>query len=151
MRWEELSVPEIETLDRDRTVLLLPLGSVEQHGRHLPVGTDTMLASAVSAAASKRLPERIAVLPPSWYGFSPHHMHFPGTVTLRANTLLSVVEDIVGSLVAHGFKRVVLVNGHGGNIGLVDVLSSTLGHQHYGRARIAGVTYFNLPEKQSPH
>lgn len=144
MRWEELSVPEIETLDRDSTILLLPLGSVEQHGRHLPVGTDTMLASAVSLAACKRLPGRSAVLPSPWYGFSPHHMRFQGTLTLRATTLLSIVEDIVQSAVAHGFKRVVLVNGHGGNIGLVDVLSSTLGHQHYGRARIAGITYFQL-------
>jgi creatinine amidohydrolase len=144
MRWEELSVPEIETLDRERTVLLLPLGSVEQHGRHLPVGTDTMLAAAVSVAAAQHLPRRAVVLPSPWYGLSQHHMRFPGTITLAAATMLALVEDIAASAVAHGFQRLVLVNGHGGNSGLVDVLSSTLGSRFYGRARIAGLTYFQL-------
>jgi creatinine amidohydrolase len=144
MRWEELNVPEIDGLDRDRTILILPLGSVEQHGRHLPVGTDTMLASAVSLAAAERLRGRAVVLPPPWYGFSQHHMRFPGTVTLKAPTLLALVEDIAESLVAHGFRRLLVVNGHGGNVGLTDVLSSTLGHRFYRRARIACVTYFQL-------
>jgi len=144
MRWEELSVPEIEALDRERTVLILPLGSVEQHGRHLPVGTDTMLATAVSVAAAERLAGRVAVLPPPWYGFSEHHMRFAGTITLTAPTMLALVEDVVASVVAHGFRRLALVNGHGGNIGLIDVLSSTLGHRFYGQARIAGLTYFQL-------
>jgi creatinine amidohydrolase len=144
MRWEELSVPEIDGLDRDRTVLILPLGSVEQHGRHLPVGTDTMLANAVSLAAAERLGGRAVVLPPPWYGFSQHHMRFPGTITLKAPTLLAMAEDIAESVVAHGFRRLLVVNGHGGNIGLTDVLASTLGHRFYGRARIACLTYFQL-------
>lgn len=144
MHWEELSVAEIEALDREATVLLLPLGSVEQHGRHLPLGTDSMLAAAVSVEAAKLMPGRLAVLPPLWYGFSQHHMRFPGTVTLRAETMMALVEDIALSVVAHGFRRLVLVNGHGGNAGLVDVLSAKLGHQFYGRARVAGLTYFQL-------
>jgi creatinine amidohydrolase len=144
MRWEELSVAEIETLDREATVLLLPLGSVEQHGRHLPVGTDSILAAAVSREAAKLIPRRVVVLPPPWYGLSQHHMRFAGTVTLRAETMMGLVEDIAQSVVAHGFRRLVLVNGHGGNAGLVDVVSAKLGHQYYGRARVAGLTYFQL-------
>jgi creatinine amidohydrolase len=144
MHWEELSVPEIAALDRDRTVVVLPLGSVEQHGCHLPVGTDTMLAAAVSHAAAERLARRIAVLPPPWYGFSPHHMRFAGTVTLSAQTFQAIVEDIAASVVAHGFRRFLVVNGHGGNIGLTDVLASTLGHRFYGKARIACLTYFQV-------
>jgi len=144
MHWEELSVAEIEALDRDATVLLLPLGSVEQHGRHLPLGTDSMLAAAVSLEAAKIMPGRVAVLPSPWYGFSQHHMRFPGTVTLRAETMMALVEDIAQSVVAHGFQRLALVNGHGGNSGLVDVLSAKLGHQFYARARVAGLTYFQL-------
>ncbi|HEY7765875.1 MAG TPA: creatininase family protein [Aestuariivirgaceae bacterium] len=143
MRWEELSVPAIEALDRDRTILLIPLGSVEQHGRHLPIGTDTILATAICRAAAEQAPNA-AVLPPPWYGFSQHHMRFAGSVTLRPETMLSLVEDIVESIVAHGFRRVVLMNGHGGNIGLIDVLSAKLGHRHYRRARVVGVTYFQL-------
>lgn len=144
MRWEELSVPDIERLDRDRTVLVLPLGSVEQHGRHMPLGTDTLLAQSICCAAAEQLKGKVAVLPPPWYGFSPHHMRLAGTVTLRAETLMALVEDVVASVVAHGFRRLVVVNGHGGNAGVIDVLSSTLGHKFRGKARIATLTYFNL-------
>jgi creatinine amidohydrolase len=143
VRWEELSAPAIAALDRD-VVVVLPLGSVEQHGRHLAVGTDSMLAHAISIAAAERLAQKVAVLPPPWYGFSAHHMRFPGTVTLRLETLLKLAEDIAASVIAHGFRRFLIVNGHGGNNGAIDVLASTLGQQHYGKARIACLTYFQL-------
>ena len=143
MRWEELSAPAIDALDRDATVVILPLGSVEQHGRHMAVGTDTLLAYNLALSAADRL-SRIAVLPPPWYGFSAHHMRFAGTVTLQLGTLLALVDDIAASIVAHGFRRFLIVNGHGGNNGAVDVLASTLGRKHYGKARIAGLTYFQL-------
>jgi creatinine amidohydrolase len=71
-------------------------------------------------------------------------MRFPGTVTLRAETMMALVEDVAASVVAHGFRRLLIVNGHGGNNGIVDVLASTLGHRHYGKARIASLTYFQL-------
>lgn len=144
MRFEELTSPEVDALDRDGTVLVLPLGSVEQHGNHMPLGTDTMLSQAVSLAAAERMAGRVAVLPPPWYGFSAHHMRFAGSITLRAETLMAMADDIVASLVQHGFRRILIVNGHGGNGGVIDVLASTLGHKHYGRARIAATTYFQL-------
>jgi creatinine amidohydrolase len=143
MRWEELTSAEIGALDRDKTVVILPLGAVEQHGNHMPLGTDTLLAEAVSLAAAKASGGTI-VMPPPWYGFSAHHMRFPGSITLRAETLLALVEDVVASLVRHDFRRILIVNGHGGNNGLIDVLASTLGNTHYGKARIAALTYFML-------
>ena len=143
MRWEEMTSPEISALDRERIVVILPVGSVEQHGNHMPVGTDTLLAQAVSLAAAEADSE-ISVMPPPWYGFSAHHMRFPGSITLSAETLMAVVDDIVTSLVKHGFRRILIVNGHGGNGGVIDVLGSTLGHKHYGKARIAALTYFAL-------
>jgi creatinine amidohydrolase len=143
MRWEELTSPEIGALDRDKTVVVLPIGSVEQHGNHMPVGTDTILAQSVSLAAAAEV-AGVVVLPPPWYGFSAHHMRFPGSITLRAETLMAVAEDIVASMVKHGFRRILIVNGHGGNGGVIDLLASTLGHKHYGRARIATLTYFTL-------
>ena len=139
MRWEELTSPEIGALDRDRTVLVLPLGSVEQHGNHMPLGTDTLLAQAVCLAAAEQA-GKVAVLPPPWYGFSAHHMRFPGSITLRAETLMALAEDVVGAVVKHGFRRILIVNGHGGNGGVIDVLASTLGHKHYGEARVAALT-----------
>jgi creatinine amidohydrolase len=143
MRWEELTSAEIGMLDRDKTVVILPLGAVEQHGNHLPLGTDTLVAQAVSLAAAEADGDTV-VMPPPWYGFSPHHMRFPGSVTLRVETLMAVVEDVAASVVRHNFRRLLVVNGHGGNIGAIDVLASTLGNQHYGAARIATLTYFAL-------
>lgn len=144
MRYEELSQLQVDALDRAKTVLVIPLGSVEQHGHHMPLGTDTMLAHALSLAAAERSGGGVVVLPPPWYGFSAHHMKFPGSITLTHKTLMAMVEDIVASLAHHGFTRVVLLNGHGGNNGVVDVLASVLGHKHYGKMRIAGFTYFAL-------
>jgi creatinine amidohydrolase len=144
MRFEELTSPEVAALDHDKTILILPLGSVEQHGNHMPLGTDTLLAQAVSLAAAERVSGGVAVLPPPWYGFSAHHMRFAGSITLKAETLMAVAEDIVDSLVEHGFRRILIVNGHGGNGGVIDLLASTLGHKHYGKARIASLTYFQL-------
>ncbi len=144
MRYEELSQLQVDALDREKTILVIPLGSVEQHGHHLPLGTDSLLAQALALAAADGLGGGAVVLPPPWYGFSAHHMRFPGSITLTHATLMAMVEDIVASLEGHGFGRVLLLNGHGGNGGIVDVLAQVLGKRHYGRMRIAGLTYFHL-------
>src|SRR3569833_1557895 len=144
MRFEELSVPAIEALDRESTVIVLPIGAVEQHGQHMPVGTDTMLAQAIALEAAGRLEGRVAVMPPPWYGFSAHHMHFAGTVALQPATMIALLEDIVASIIAHGFRRILVVNGHGGNGGVIDIAAAKLGHQFHGKARIACRTYFQL-------
>ena len=144
MRYEELSQLQVDALDRAKTVLVIPLGSVEQHGHHLPLGTDTMLAHALALSAAERMSGRVVVLPPPWYGFSAHHMRFPGSITLSHKTMMAMVEDVVASLARHGFTRIILLNGHGGNNGVVDVLASVLGNRHYGKMRIAGFTYFAL-------
>jgi creatinine amidohydrolase len=144
MRWDEMSFVQVEALDRDQTILLLPLGSVEQHGHHMPLGTDTILAEAVALTAAERLSGRAVVLPPPWYGLSDHHMRFAGTITLSVQTMLALVEDIAVSVVAHGFRRLLVVNGHGGNNGIIDVLAGQLGRRFYGKARVACVTYFQL-------
>ncbi len=147
MRYEHLTSPTVAALDRNSTILLLPLGAVEQHGPHLPLGTDTMIAKAVCDAAAEQRSDTF-VLPPPWYGVSEHHMRFSGTLTLSVDTMRAIVSDIVGSAVAHGFRRILMINGHGGNRPALDVLATTLGKAHYGRASIAGLTYFQLAAKQ---
>ncbi len=114
---------EIRRLVEDEPVIVLPVGSVEQHGPHLSIYTDTLLPTAVLGAALVRLEddERIYFLPPLAYGVSIEHSGLGGTITLRSTTFLSLIGDILHSLAQIGMKKVVLLNGHGGNINLLGV------------------------------
>jgi len=105
LTWEEFR----EALERVK-VVVIPIGSVEQHGTHLPLGTDTFVASALAEDAAEKA--GAIVIPPIWYGWSPHHMAFPGTITLRAEILIEVLYDILSSLARHGTRRFVILNGH---------------------------------------
>jgi creatinine amidohydrolase len=108
----------------DRCVL--PIGSIEQHA-HLSLATDVLLAERVSAEAAE--PLGVPVFPPLAYGFTPSFAAYPGTVSLRLATFLAVMRDLLCSLHAQGFKRIVVVNGHGGN-GSVASLASELMAEH---------------------
>ena len=116
-----LSWSEVAELDRGRTVAVLPTAAVEQHGPHLPLDTDTYLCTRVVEAAADRAQHGgpVLVAPTLAFGSSAHHMAFAGTLTLAAETFLAVVGDLCGNLVQHGFRRLLVVNGHGGNSALV--------------------------------
>ncbi|MEE9275952.1 MAG: creatininase family protein [bacterium] len=110
-RWiHELTWPDVaEYLERGDTALL-PVGAVEQHGPHCPLMTDIAEAMATAEGVAERADALIA--PPIYPGWSPHHMAFPGTITLRPETLTRLVEDTCHSLVCHGFKHILVINGH---------------------------------------
>lgn len=107
---QRLTWPELAEYLKTRSTVLVPIGAVEQHGAHLPLGTDTLLATRVAEDASART--GTIVYPPLWYGWSDHHMAYSGTVTLRPTTLAALVQDVARSLVKHGFRKLVFVNGH---------------------------------------
>jgi creatinine amidohydrolase len=91
-------------------IAIIPVGSVEQHGYHLPLGTDTMVAMMLAEDAAKAT--ETLVVPPLWFGWSPHHMVLPGTITIRPEILIEVLYDVIGSLKCHGFSKFVVINGH---------------------------------------
>lgn len=95
---------------KERKLVILPIGSTEQHGLHLPLGTDTYLAISISEDAAKKT--NVPVAPPLWFGWSPHHMVLPGTITIRPEVLIEFVYDILCSFNEHGIEKVILVNGH---------------------------------------
>ena len=105
---------ELDEVDTD--LALLPVGSTEQHGPHAPLGTDTLNAEAVAAAAAERYLHQVVVAPPIPVAVAEEHRRFSGTLWTSESTFRAYVRDIVGSLASHGWDRVVLVNGHGGNI-----------------------------------
>lgn len=134
-----------EIAERDGSVLIVPIGSVEQHGNHMPVATDTILVDAVAQHAAERVASDVPILvtPPVWSGYSPHHMPFGGTITLEFDDMLDIVEEIADSALDNGFDSLLLLNGHGGNGPLVDSATSTIGTQQ-PQAEVLGLTYFQL-------
>ena len=123
----ELTTLEVERL-RDRIELvLLPFGATEQHGPHLALGTDTFIADAFCREASRRLYPRLLVAPPLRWGLSNLHMDFPGTISLSADTVMHIFEDVVDSLTSHGFTRFLILNTHGGNRDIAKLAATEIG------------------------
>ena len=116
-RLANMTWPEVEDRLKECDIALVPLGSTEQHGPALPVSTDHYIATEFAYRAAEIVWDvhKVVVTPTVNFGFSPHHMEFPGTITLSELTLSSMIADICHSLAHHGFKKIILVNGHGGN------------------------------------
>ena len=106
----------VETVRDSAKVVVAPLGSLEQHGHHLPMLTDTMIISEIARRAESELKEDARFLPTLWLGASHHHLAYAGTVSLNNDLYVKVLEDLLESLISAGFRRIFLLNGHGGNI-----------------------------------
>ena len=110
----EMSWPKVDALSRDLPVLI-PIAAVEQHGHHLPLATDSMLLGEIVRRVEHELSPRFLLAPLQWYGNSHHHMDFPGTLSAPPRVYLDLVSGIVQNFIEHGFRRILLLNGHGGN------------------------------------
>ena len=143
--WADLKSPDFAQLDLGRCIAVLPVAAIEQHGPHLPLNVDATLVDGVVAAALPHLPPALPLLflPTQSIGFSPEHTRFAGTLTLRAETVIRLWTEIAESVAQTGVKKLVLLNAHGGNVGLLDVVARDL------RARLGMLVYsvnsFNLP------
>ncbi len=112
--YHSLTWEDIKLLNKDKTVLLLPVGSTEQHGPQNPLGTDHLIVEYIANHAAQKVPYAYA-LPLIPVGVSSHHRGFSGTLWFTPSTLRAVIKDIFESIVFHGFKKIIVVNGHGGN------------------------------------
>ena len=121
----EMTSPEVDTLPRD-IVVVAPTASCEQHSLHLPVFTDSFIGEEIARRVHERIPEDVLVLPVQWLGFSQHHLRYAGTVTALSETHLMLMMDMVSSIVAHGFRKILLLNSHGGNRSGIQVLLQRL-------------------------
>src|SRR5919109_3502753 len=122
--WQRLRRDEIAAAQEAGAVVLLPLGSTEQHGPHLPVDVDLVCATAVCQRAAEIAGDvPILVAPGVWSGYSPHHMDFAGSITVSAETFQALVREVCRSILHHGFRKIVLVNGHGGNASLLSTVA----------------------------
>ena len=116
MTWED-----INDAVRAGRVALVPAATIEDHGPHLPVDADIVIVSAICERAAQLAPDEITMLPCVRIGYSPHHVDFPGTLTIRWSTFVEYVLDITRSLAHHGFRKILIVNGHGSNRPLLEM------------------------------
>ena len=143
--WADLCTRDFAQLDPARTIAVLPVAATEQHGPHLPLGVDSVLADGIVAASLPHLAPELSVLflPTQAVGLSPEHARFPGTLTLKTETVLRLWTDIGESVAAAGVRKLLLFNSHGGQVSVLDLVARDL------RARlnllVYGCSWFNLP------
>jgi creatinine amidohydrolase len=114
MQLTDLKWTDVAALSRDVPVVI-PVAALEQHGHHMPLFTDSLLLGEVVRRATAAVEDRVLFTPLLWLGNSEHHLDFPGTMTAAPRTYLDALRDMAENFLFHGFKRIVFVNGHGGN------------------------------------
>lgn len=146
LRWEQMTWPQAHAAASKLDAVIIPVGAIEQHGPHLPLAVDTLIGEAVALAVSALT--AVPVVPALTYGVSASHGHFGGTIALRPETMIQVVEDVIDSLYERGIRQFILLNGHIWNNGALDVSAEKLRVRHRdARVRALGyVTMYPGPE-----
>lgn len=115
MQLAELTWPQVDALPRT-TPVVIPIAALEQHGHHMPVFTDSLLLGEIVKRVSATMGNKVLWMPLTWLGNSHHHIDFPGTVSASPRLYMDLLIDLMENMIRHGFQRIVLLNGHGGNI-----------------------------------
>ena len=130
--WEELRRTEFEQAVKADAVVIIPVASTEQHGDHLPVNTDANQCFSIAQRAAQAIDEfPVLVLPVVWTGYSSIFMAYPGTITLKFHTFVELLSDIAVSVYAHGFKKILLLNGHGANRHIISAMPLKLATEEH--------------------
>lgn len=129
MKWEDLTSPQLGAIDRDVPVVL-NIAAIEQHGAHLPLATDATIGKHFTDSIDAALGRDVLIVPQIAVCCSRHHMAFAGTLTVRHETFLAYLTDLLGSIAAHGFRKIVLFNSHGGNLAIGQVALEAFGNDH---------------------
>ena len=147
MRFHELTWPLLRQVRRDGTVVLAPIAACEQHSRHLPTFTDTLLVTAVAEGVEERLPGQVLLLPTLWLGASGHHLRFGATLSVEVHTHSAMLCDLLMPLLEDGYQRFLVLNGHGGNIDTMHVALRRLQPRYRDRL-LTAASYWELAEKE---
>jgi creatinine amidohydrolase len=147
MIFAEMTAPEIRAVDYASTLVIAPIAACEQHGPHLPVITDTILATAVAEGVERALADRVLLLPTLWLGASDHHLPFGGTLTASLPAYEQMLVELLTPMLDGGFRRFLVLNGHGGNIDPLRVALRRLDVE-FPRAILTGAAYWDLAEPE---
>jgi creatinine amidohydrolase len=147
MKLAEMTWPEMAAVDRANTVLLAPYAACEQHGPHLPFFVDTLLCTAVAEGVERNLPERVLLLPTQWLGASAHHLPFFGTLTADLQQHVELMVHPLSHYLAGGWQRLLILNGHGGNIDTFHLALRHL-HERFPAAHLLGASYWEIADRE---
>jgi creatinine amidohydrolase len=147
MKLAELTWPLAARLDRDRTLVVAPIAACEQHSRHLPTFTDSILCGAIADAVEAQLAERLLLLPVQWLGASDHHLPFGATLTASVDKHIDLICEIARSVLQDGYRRLLILNGHGGNIDTMHVALRRL-QPEFPDCLLTGASYWELAQKE---
>jgi creatinine amidohydrolase len=151
MQLTDLTWPAVEALSKD-VPIIIPVAALEQHGGHLPLFTDSMLLGEVVQRLNNRFADRVLVAPLMWLGNSHHHLDFPGTLSAAPRTYIDLLNGLAENFLQHGFKRIVFLNGHGGNDvpGRQAIFEARQRHRARRDLLLLFATYWNFaPDAQS--
>lgn len=147
MHWQDMTKDQLAAAANRDAVIVLTVGATEQHGAHLPVGTDSMSAQHIAEAAATLANEagtEVILAPPVWWGYSRDHIGFPGTLTLSHRTLSALMVELGASIVTNGFSRILFLNGHGSNDRLLYYVLRDVQDAAAAPCALAAVTYWKL-------
>jgi creatinine amidohydrolase len=147
VKFAEMTAPELQQVSRSQTVVVAPIAACEQHSRHLPVITDTVLVTGVAEGVERRLPKVVLLLPTLWLGASHHHLRFGGTLSVTVETHVLMLRELLTPLLDDGHERLLLLNGHGGNIDTMQTALRSL-QPRYPRRILAAASYWDLAARE---
>ena len=147
MRFHDMTAPLLRQVRRDRVVVVGPIAACEQHSLHLPTFTDTILVTGVAEGVEQRLPNEVLLLPTMWFGASHHHLRFGGTLSAGVDTHIDLLCDLLTPLLEDGYQRLLLLNGHGGNIDTMQVALRRL-QPHWQDRQLSAASYWDLAAKE---
>lgn len=145
MKYYEMTASRLADVDRDQTVCVIPIAAVEQHGPHMPTGTDAILCGAVAEAVEANLSDHVLLTPTLWLGASAHHLRLGSTFDSRLDTYVATLCDIARSLLGDGYQRLMFLNGHGGNIDPMRIAVRMI-QPNYPKALLAAGSYWCAAE-----
>jgi creatinine amidohydrolase len=147
MKFAEMTGPELRQVPRDATLVLAPIAACEQHSRHLAVITDTILVTGVADGVEQRLPKQVLQLPTLWLGASAHHLRFGATLSAEVDTHVQMLCDLLTPLLEDGYQRLLVLNGHGGNIDTMQMALRRLQPRWQDR-QLSAASYWDIAQKE---
>jgi creatinine amidohydrolase len=147
VKFHEMTFPQLRAVPRDGCVVVAPIAACEQHSRHLPTITDTVLVTGVAEGVEQRLPDAVLLLPTLWLGASSHHLRFGATLSAEVDTHVAMLCDLLTPLLEDGYQRLLVLNGHGGNIDTMQVALRRL-QPRFRQRVLSAASYWDLAARE---